>query len=77
MHIAFDLVSTKTGETLWSYNDELTVDTTADENELGGAAGILLKLAATAAKTAAQDYTPLAKQVNITVLNLIEDIKIL
>ena len=71
VHIAFDLVSTKTGETLWSYNDKLTVDTTADDNELGGAAGLLLQLAATAVQTAAQDYTPLAKKVNTTVLQTI------
>ena len=71
VHIAFDLVSTKTGETLWSYNDKLTVDTTADDNDIGGAAGLLLQLAATAVQTAAQDYTPLAKKVNITVLQTI------
>jgi hypothetical protein len=71
VHIAFDLVSTKTGETLRSYNDKLTVDTTADDNELGGAAGLLLQLAATAVQTAAQDYTPLAKKVNTTVLKTI------
>ena len=71
VHIAFDLVSTKTGETLWSYNDKLTVDTTADDNDIGGAAGLLLQLAATAIKTAAQEYTPLAKKVNTTVLKTI------
>jgi hypothetical protein len=71
VHIAFDLVSTKTGETLWSYNDKLTVDTTADDNEVAGVAGILLQLASTAVLTAAQDYTPLAKKVNTTVLQTI------
>ena len=71
VHIAFDLVSTNTGELLWSYNDELTVDTTGDDNNVGGAAGLLLQLAATAVKTATQDYTPLAKKVNATVLKTI------
>ena len=71
VHIAFDLVSTKTGETLWSYNDKLTVDTTAEDNELGGAAGLLLQLAATAVQTATQNYTTMAKKVNITVLQTI------
>jgi len=71
VHIAFDLVSTKTGETLWSYNDKLTVDTTADDNEVGGVGGLLLQLAATAVQTATQDYTPLAKKVNTTVLQTI------
>ena len=71
VHIAFDLVSTNTGELLWSYNDELTVDTTGDDNDVGGAAGLLLQLAATAVKTATQDYTPLAKKVNTTVLKTI------
>ena len=71
VHIAFDLVSTNTGETLWSYNDKLTVDTTADDNEVGGVGGLLLQLAATAVQTATQDYTPLAKKVNTTVLQTI------
>jgi len=71
VHISFDLVSTRTGELLWSYNDKLTVDTTADNNNVGGAAGLLLQLAATAVKTATQDYIPLAKKVNQTVLRTI------
>ena len=71
VHIAFDLVSTKTGELLWNYNGKLTVDTTGDGNKVGGAAGLLLQLAETAIKTAAQDYTPLAKKVNTTVLTTI------
>jgi len=71
VHIAFDLVSTNTGELLWSYNGKLTVDTTGDGNNIGGAAGLLLQLAETAVKTAAQDYTPLAKKVNTTVLTTI------
>ena len=71
VHIAFDLISTKTGEQLWSYNDKLTVDTTAGENDAGGAAGLLLQLATTALQTAAQDYTPMAKQINTTVLKTI------
>ena len=71
VHIAFDLVSTKTGESLWNYNDELTVDTTGEDNKVGSGAGLLLQLAATALKTAAQDYTPLAKKVNTTVLKTI------
>ena len=71
MHIAFDLISTNTGEVLWSYNGELTVDTTGGGNNVGGAAGLLLQLAETAVKTAAQDYTPMAKKVNTMVLTTI------
>ncbi|MBT3801459.1 MAG: DUF799 family lipoprotein [Bacteroidetes bacterium] len=71
VHIAFDLISTNTGEVLWSYNGELTVDTTGGGNNVGGAAGLLLQLAETAVKTAAQDYTPMAKKVNTMVLTTI------
>jgi len=71
VHIAFDLVSTTTGEVLWSYNDEMIVDTTADQNQVGGIAGMLLQAAATAVQTAVQDYIPIAKKVNETVLKTI------
>ncbi len=68
VHVDFSLVSTKTGKTLWSYNDQMTVDTSAGENELAGVAGLLVQLAETALKTAAQDYIPIAKRVNQIVL---------
>ena len=70
VHIAFDLVSTNTGELLWNYNGQLTVDTSGD-NDVPGLAGLVLQLAETAVKTAAQDYTPLAKKVNTAVLTTI------
>ena len=68
VHLLFELLSTTTGDVLWNYNDELTVDTTAEDNKVGGTAGLLLSLATTAAKTASQDYIPLAKKVNNTIL---------
>ena len=71
VHIMFLLKSTYTGEVLWKYNESVTVDTSADDNEIGGTAGILLSLLTTAIKTAAQDYIPIAKDVNNIALSTI------
>jgi len=63
-----ELKSTTTGKTLWKYDGELTVDTTAEDRNVPGIAGLILKLAETAAKTAFTDYVPIAKRVNVMVL---------
>lgn len=61
--IDFKLKSTKTGETIWNYKQELTVDTSED------AGHPLLSIAITAIKTAVQDYVPIARRVNLIALN--------
>jgi hypothetical protein len=63
-----ELKSTTTGKTLWKYDGSLTVDTTAQDRNVPGIAGLILKLIETAAKTAAQDYVPIARTVNYMVL---------
>ena len=63
VQIMFLLKSSYTGEVLWSYNEQVTVDTTGD-NDVGGSMGLILALVETAIKTAVQDYIPIAKQVN-------------
>ena len=63
VQIMFLLKSSYTNEVLWSYNEQVTVNTTGDNN-VGGTAGILLALIETAVKTAVQDYIPIAKSVN-------------
>jgi len=70
VHIQFELKSAHSGELLWSYNEAVTVDTTGD-NDVGGGAGLLLAILETAITTAVQDYVPIAKQVNVQVLNTI------
>ena len=70
VHIQFELKSAHSGELLWSYNEAVTVDTSGD-NDVGGGAGLLLAILETAITTAVQDYVPIAKQVNIQVLNTI------
>ncbi len=66
--IDFKLVSTKTGETLWKNKRTITVDTSGDSGNSGGLAGLLVLVASTAIKTAATDYVPQAKNVNIQAL---------
>tara|TARA_Y100001970_G_C14217497_1_gene850581 strand:+ start:1864 stop:2544 length:681 start_codon:yes stop_codon:yes gene_type:complete len=70
VHIHFELKSAHSGALLWSYNDSITIDTTGD-NDIGGTTGLLLALIETAVSTAVTDYVPIAKQVNIQVLNTI------
>ncbi|MFA6541287.1 MAG: GNA1162 family protein [Bacteroidota bacterium] len=59
-----ELKSTRTGSTLWYYNDEISVSTTGDNGGAGGWAGLLIQAATTALKTATTDYVPIAKDVN-------------
>jgi hypothetical protein len=66
----FLLKSTNTSDILWKYSGEMTVDTTG-ENRVGGLLGLALQLAETAIKSAATDYTPIAKKINYMVLNTI------
>jgi hypothetical protein len=62
--IACDLKSTVTGETIWFYDDVVTINTSGDSGGAGGWAGLLIAAVSTAVKTAAQDYVPVARQVN-------------
>lgn len=63
--ISYDLVSCKTGETLWQSDREIVIDTTSDADN------IWIALALTAIQTATQDYVPIARKVNIEALNTI------
>lgn len=57
--ISFQLKSTTTGETLWSYTVRREIDTSGDSNS-----GLIAMIVATAIKTAMQDYMPVAHQAN-------------
>jgi len=63
--VSFLLKSTKTGAELWSYENEIKIDTSGDSNS-GGLLGALI---ATAINTAKQDYVPIARRVNFMALN--------
>jgi hypothetical protein len=65
--ISYILKSTKTGEELWAYANELVMNTSGDSN--GG--GLLAAIIATAIKTSTQDYVPIARRVNFTALSTI------
>lgn len=62
------LRSTKTGENLWEYEGTIIEDTTVRSSG-GGLAGLIVTAVATAIKTAATDYVPIAKRVNYMVLS--------
>jgi hypothetical protein len=64
VQIECEMKSTKTGESLWYYNDEVSVSTEGNDAGAGGLAGLLIKAVTTAIKTAATDYVPLAMQAN-------------
>jgi hypothetical protein len=57
--ISYVLISTITEDILWSYDQEVVVDTSGDSS-----AGLIGALIATAVSTAVQDYIPVAHQVN-------------
>lgn len=65
--LKYQLMSTRTGEELWAYEDQLKVDTSSNDNG-GSLAGLIVDLAATAIKTATTDYVPIAKRVNYMAL---------
>jgi hypothetical protein len=59
--VQFQMKSCKTGATLWSHKDEIVLNTSGDSN----AGGLLVALIATAIATAAQDYVPIARRMNV------------
>lgn len=65
--ISYKLRSTKTGEELWAYANELVMDTSGDSNS----GGLLAALISTAIKTSTQDYVPIARRVNYVALSTI------
>jgi hypothetical protein len=65
--ISYKLRSTKTGEELWAYANELVMNTSGDSNN----GGLLAALIATAIQTSTQDYVPIARKVNFTALSTI------
>lgn len=58
------LRSTNTGESLWFYDDVVSVNTTGDSGGASGLAGLLVTAVSTAVKSATTDYVPIAKKVN-------------
>jgi hypothetical protein len=63
------LKSTTTGRDLWKYDGLIRVDTSGDSGGGGGLAGLLVKVVATAIKTATTDYVPLAKRANLITIS--------
>ena len=63
---SFLMKSCKTGQTLWSYQDEIPVDTSGSSQ-----GGLLAAVIATAIATSMQDYVPVARNVNLMTLKSI------
>ncbi len=59
-----ELKSTHTGDLLWFYDEEVDVNTNGSNGGMGGWAGLIANVVTTAVKTAAQDYVPIARDVN-------------
>jgi hypothetical protein len=64
----YELISTKTGKTLWSRRKQVKVDTSSSSGG-GGLAGLAVNLVATALATASAKYVDVAKQVHIQALS--------
>ena len=64
--MSYILISTTTEDILWSYDQEIKVDTSGDSN-----AGLLGMMIQTAIATAVQDYIPVAQQVNAAAVRTI------
>jgi hypothetical protein len=62
--------STGTGDDLWQYEGTIIEDTTVTSSG-GGLAGLAVAVIATAVKTAATDYVPIAKRANYLILNTV------
>jgi hypothetical protein len=64
------LRSTTTGDDLWQYEGTIVEDTTVTSSG-GGLGGLAVAIIATAIKTAATDYVPIAKRANYMIINSI------
>lgn len=66
--IESEIVSTKTGEKLWSYSGTVVQDLTSHSNGNGGIAELIINTIATAINTAAADYVQYARVANARLL---------
>lgn len=64
--LTFELVSTKTKETLWQHESVIVHETSSNDS-----GSILFDIIATAITTAATDYVPIARKVNKQILSTI------
>lgn len=65
--LLYELISTKTGKTLWKVRKNLKVDTSSSNQN----AGILTNILATAVNTATTKYVDIAKQAHVLALSTI------
>lgn len=66
--LKYELVSTKSSQVIWSYEDTLVMDTSGGQTGGGGLAGLAVQVAVTALKTATTRYIDVARRVNKRVL---------
>jgi len=67
-----ELKSTSSGETIWFYDDKISVNTTSSSGGTG-LFGLLTDLAITAIQTATTDYVPIARDVNKNIFLALPD----
>lgn len=59
-----ELKSTSSDETIWFYDDRISVNTSGSNGGGGGWIGLLAQVVTTAIQTATTDYVPIARDVN-------------
>ena len=65
---ACELKSTHTGETIWFYDEEVSVNTSGESGGASGLVGLFVTAVTTAVKTATQSYIPLARDASAKIL---------
>jgi len=68
-----ELKSTSSGETLWFYDDRMSVNTTGSSGGTGGLMGLLTQAVTTAISTATTDYVPIARDINKNIFLALPD----
>ena len=68
-----ELKSTSSGETIWFYDDRISVNTSGSSGGGGGWVGLLTQAVTTAVSTATTDYVPIARDINKNIFLALPD----
>lgn len=68
-----ELKSTSSGETIWFYDDRISVNTSGSSGGAGGLLGLITQAVTTAISTAATDYVPIARNVSKNIFLALPD----
>jgi len=68
-----ELKSTTSGETIWFYDDRISVNTTGSSGGSGGLMGLLTQAVTTAISTATTDYVPISREISKNIFLALPD----